>query len=943
MRRAPALAAAALAALALAAPAQAAFGIRGFEVDFAGKDEAPVTQAGDHPFAMTTSLGANFDEGTLTPEGWLRDFSAELPPGMVADTTAYPACTTAQFLDKGEGEAPACPPETQVGVAGVSVKTSGTVVWEAIPVFNVAPPPGVLLRLGFRIVTQNTFIDAKLNNSPPYNGIAASRNTPQIFEVFGAKIQIWGNPSSSDHDELRHPCGPDGNSPPPGDIEAFRFQGGGVGCPVGKNEKPLLTMPTNCSEGLLSSYEALSWEGDADSGFALLDPLTGCGKLTFRPSVDADPTNSAASGPSGLDFELSLQDDGLTSTTGLAASAMRKAVVTLPEGMTVNPSQAEGLEVCSEEDLEAETLEAEPGEGCPQAAKIGTVEVDSPLVGETLQGALFVAEPRRNLAGDSLIAVYLVVRNRDLGIIVIQPIRVDPDPRTGQLIATAEEVPQLPFSSFRLRFREGARSPLITPPRCGGYELTAELHPWSGAPPARKASAFEISSGPGGGPCPAAGAPPFEPGFEAGSQSNAAGAHSPFSMRLTRRDGDQDLTRFDATLPPGVGGILAGVERCADAQIAAAKAKTGKAELASPSCPPGSRLGGVLAGAGAGSQLTYVRGDVYLAGPFGGAPISVVAIVPAVAGPFDVGTVITRQALVVDPRTGQVSADGAQSDPIPHILQGIPLAVRDIQVHIDRPSFTYNPTSCDPFATAASIWGGGSQPFSTADDAPAQKSARFQAASCQSLGFKPRLGLSLRGATHRGAFPALRLVYRPRPADANLSRLALRFPRSEFIEQGHFRTICTRVQFAAGEGNGAQCPAGSVYGRARVFTPILGEPLSGPVFLRSSDNNLPDVVLALQGPPSLEVKLEVPTRIDSIRGGLRAIAGATPDAPVSKVIVEMQGGQKGLFVNSRELCRQKNRASARLTAHSAKRLALKPVVRAQCAKGRRGAKRRGGR
>ena len=334
------------------------------------------------------------------------------------------------------------------------------------------------------------------------------------------------------------------------------------------------------------------------------------------------------------------------------------------------------------------------------------------------------------------------------------------------------------------------------------------------------------------------------------------------------------------------------------------------------------------AGAGVGSQLTYVSGRVYLAGPFGGAPLSAVAIVPAVAGPFDVGTVVYRQALRVDPKSALVTADGGASDPLPRILAGIPLVVRDVQVSIDRSSFTLNPTSCDPFATKASLWGSGANPLSALDDSPVNRSARYQAASCQSLAFKPSLSLKLKGGTRRGTFPALRPFTDPRSGDANLRNPPCASPIRSSSNRVISERSAPRVQYTAGAGNESGCPADSVYGHAaEVFTPILDQPVEGPVFLRSSDNNLPDVVLALHGPPSLPVHVEVPARIDSVHGGLRAIAAGTPDIPVTKAIVSMQGGQKGLFVNSTNICASKHRANVNLDAQNGKSAALKPLMR----------------
>ena len=929
------LAACCLAGLALGAttvqasyPAQGNFGINSFDVVFTNKDGTIATQAGSHPFAMTVTLGANVDAEEV-PEGRLRDILFEQIPGLVGDTAAYPRCSTLDFLEAKEG-VNLCPLDTAIGVSANATSEPG--LWTQNPVFNLTPPPGVLLRLGFRAGgVANIVVDVALEQSNPYNAVAASRNVPQLVQVFGNKTQLWGVPSDPAHDELRGVCGMAQSELPPGEIEGYEFENDtGESCPVAPRPRPLLTLPTDCSKVLVSRFEALSWEGEFDSGSRLIhdaggnpQPFTGCAALGFNPSIGAQPTSRAAQSPTGMDVSLQVEDEGLTSAKPGAhsQSAIRKAVFTLPEGMTANPSLAEGLEVCTQADLGQETLNSAPGQGCPKESKIGTVAVQSPLVEEPIAGSLFVAEPFEN-EFHSLIALYLVIKNADLGVIVKQSVKVEPDPRTGQLVSTTEEIPQLPFSSFTLHFREGGRSPLVSPPLCGTYEAKAVLTPWSGTAPVTSTSAFEIASGPNEGPCPPGGAP-FEPGFTAGSLNNAAGRHSPFVMRLTRRDGDQDLTRFDAVLPPGVVAKLAGVDLCPNIQIALATAKSGKAELASPSCPANSKIGSVWAGAGVGSQLTYVPGSVYLAGPFAGAPLSVVAVVPAVAGPFDVGTVVTRQALDIDPRTGEVSVDGARSDPIPHILAGIPLVVRDIQVSVDRPDFTLNPTNCAPFATEAEIWGGGANPFSLADNSPVLRRARFQAGGCARLGFKPRLGLRLKGGTSRGAHPRLRSIYRPRPGDANLRDLVLRLPRSAFLDQAHIRTICTRVQFAA-----KNCPPASIYGNARAFTPLLSEPLEGPVYLRSSSHNLPDFVAALHG----IVDVEAVARIDSKKGGIRATFTEIPDAPLSKVVVNMQGAKKGLIVNSTNLCGAKHRANTRLDAQSGKQRTIRPLVQADCAK-----------
>jgi hypothetical protein len=298
--------------------------------------------------------------------------------------------------------------------------------------------------------------------------------------------------------------------------------------------------------------------------------------------------------------------------------------------------------------------------------------------------------------------------------------------------------------------------------------------------------------------------------------------------------------------------------------------------------------------------------------------------------------VVVREALTLNPVTAEVEVDGAASDPIPHILKGIPLSLRELEVYADRPAFTLNPTSCAREQARATLWGGGTA-LAPGAEAPVALTAPYQAVDCASLGFSPKLQIDLKGKTGRGRFPALRATVTPRPGDANFSAAVVTLPHSAFLEQSHFKTICTRVQFAAAGGNGAGCPAASIYGHARALSPLLDAPLEGPVFLRSSDHNLPDLVVALHG----LVNIDLASRIDSKGGGIRSTFEAIPDAPVSKFVLEMQGGPKGLIVNSTDLCKSTNRAEARLAAQNGKLDSLRPAVRAQgCGKAQRGAHKR---
>ncbi len=942
-----------LAGLLAAAPASAEFGLNNFDVIFSEPDATPGTflddlpaiQAGSHPFAMTTSFGVNYTGAgnKAVVDGQVKDLLVEQIPGLVGDATAVPRCSTIDFVSILPGTAlPRCADETAVGILSANLINAAPISFNFnAPVYNLEPPPGVAVTLGFNVLNVKVAIDVGLKPDGDYNVVARQSNTPQPLSLFGAALQLWGVPSDPAHDPIRGHCvGSDFEAASIGKID-FTV-GSNASCASSAPAKPFLTLPRSCQGPLASAYEVNSWtdpaswlHGSTLTHDAAVPPnptgFLGCAKLGFSPTIAAQPSADSAESATGLDFSLEFRDEGLTSPEGLGQSQIEKARVTLPEGVTVNPSIGEGLGVCTPTDLERETLAAAPGAGCPNASKIGTVEVQTPLLGEALPGSLFLApqdDPRTATPGaenpfDSLLALYIVVKDPGQGILVKLPAKVEPDPQTGQLITTVEDVPQLPFSRFSLRFREGQRAPLVSPPACGQYTTVAELTP--SADPTQTVvatSSFQIAQGIGGDPCPPGGVPPFKPGFEAGSLNNNAKAFSPFAMRLTRSDGEQDMTKLSSVLPPGVLGKLAGVGKCPEAAIEAAKARTGREELAAPSCPPSAQIGRTQAGAGVGGALTYVGGSLYLAGPYKGAPLSVVSITPAVAGPFDAGTVVVRLGLDLDPVTAQVEVDGASSDPIPHILKGIPLKVRDLQVYVDRPNFVINPTSCDPSSVEATLFGSYLDLFSPLDDVAVALSSRYQAANCLNLGFKPSLKLSLKGGTKRGDHPGLRAVLRPRPGDANIAAARVTLPRSAFLEQSHIRTICTRVQFAA-----ENCPEGSVYGHARAITPLLEEPVEGPVILRSSDNKLPDLVLALKG----LIDVDVSSRIDSFKGGIRNTFEVVPDAPVTRFVLTLQGGRKGLIVNSRDLCEGKvSRVNARFTGQNGKIASLRPQLRPQC-------------
>jgi hypothetical protein len=937
----PVLTAAMALALLAAAPASAAFGLKDLDVTFTNPGGSPPPQAGSHPFALTTVLGvnaANIPGVGEVPEEEVKDLTIGQMEGLVGNPIATPRCSAADFNTRVEGRA-SCPDSTAVGIAAVKAEFTAlppdTNLFLHVPVYNLAPSPGEPAKLGFVALNVPVTVDLHLNNAPPYNIVASLTNIPQALLFYGSEVTLWGNPESSTHNSLRGNCVGE-----PLELTANPVSLGS--CPVNVPEAPFLTLPRACQGPLATLFSAVSWQnptappakGEAVTHDNSVPPkplgMTGCESLGFSPQIEAKPTTGSAESPTGLDFSLDVKDEGLGSPSGRAQSDIKKVEATLPAGMTVNPSAAEGLGACTKAQYEATSLAAT---ACPASSKLGTVQITTPLLEESLEGSLFLAqqddpatsEPEAENPFDSLIALYLVIKSPRYGILVKQAGKVEPDPKTGQLVSTFEDIPQLPFSHFKLHFREGPRPPLISPPGCGTYTTNAVLTPWSGNEPITEGSTFTVNSGVAGGPCPPAGVPPFAPSFEAGSINNNAGSFSPFYMRLTRKDGEQEMTRFDSVLPSGVTGKIAGIAKCPEAAVAAAKAKTGHQELASPSCPQSSEVGHVLAGAGVGSALTYVPGKIYLGGPFAGDPLSVIVITPAVAGPFDAGTVVVREALTLDPTTAEVQVDGAASDPIPHILKGIPLKLRDLRIYIDRPNFTLNPTSCDPEAVKATLFGGFADVFSPADDVPVALGTRYQAANCSSLAFAPKLSLKFTGGTKRNDHPALRAVvsYPPGPGYANIGAAQVTLPHSELIDNAHITNPCTRVQF-----NANQCPPSSVLGTARAFTPLLDEPLEGPVYFRSNggEHLLPDIVADLHG----QFHIVLVGHVDSVHARIRNTFETVPDAPVSKFVLNLNGGKKGLLVNNRNLCAHTLHVKALFTAQNGTERESRPRLGTSC-------------
>lgn len=915
-------------------------GFMDFRAALLGVDGLPIQQAGSSPYQYTTSFAVNtkpvvsggIGEFVEPAGGSVKDINVALPPGLIGNPTAISRCPQQQFTtihhihpgsaDLYQNE---CPDGSAVGFVVVE-QLSGISETLPLPIYNLVPPRGMPAQLGFQIFGAPFYIDTAVRTGGDYGITASLRNATEVNRVTAATVVLWGAVADPSHDELRGHCLNEAALSAPFSLGS---------CSAGLATKPFLRLPTSCEMPLTTEMSFDTWT----------DPLTeqhapstepapvNCAPLDFSPTISAQPQTTVADSSSGLRFNLHLPQNSDPNLPGEAD--LRDAVVTLPQGVTVNPASANGLSACSEAQIgyigknpstNTDEYTPEPAR-CPDASKIGSVEIHTPLLDHPVKGGVYVASQNDN-PFNSLLAIYIAVDDPQSGVVVKLAGHVTPDPSTGQLTARFDHNPQLPFDNFTVEFFDGPRAPLRTPGTCGNYTTTTSMKPWSApesGPDATPADSFAVSTAPGGGPCAGSvAAQPHAPAFSAGALIPFAGSFSPLVVRLARDDGSQGLRGLNVTLPPGLVGRLAGVPYCPQQAIEQAEHRSnpgeGALERDLPSCPAASQVGTANVGSGSGSSPVHVQGNVYLSGPYKGAPLSLAVVTPAIAGPFDLGTVVVRAALYVDPETARVTV---KSDPIPTILQGIPLDVRSIAVNTDRPGFTLNPTNCEPLAVGGEAISLGGQSALLSD--------RFQVGGCRGLDFAPKLSLRVFGNTDRNSKPRFRAVLQAKPGEANIARAQVNLPHSEFLEQNHIKTICTRVQWNAGAGHGAECPPASIYGHARAITPLLDQPLEGPVYLRSSSNELPDLVAALNG----QIDVELAGKVDSgPNAGIRNTFEVVPDAPVSKFILEMRGGKKGLLVNSENLCSKqaKTRAIVRFTAQNGKVESFKPRVANSCGK-----------
>ncbi len=914
---------AALAALAIAiAPAASAIefaqpgGVGSTVNNTAGQ---PERQAGSHP-----DVGVSFhvvQQDPANPESFPVElphrFEIELPPGLVGNPFAAPFCPESGLKGAANGNGAVCPVDSQVGIAHIGAPSIPTI---NSPVYNIEAPKGSPAMFAFNVL--GTVVRLTPTVRPGDYGITMdSGPIGQGIVIPAVEVVIWGVPADPAHNAERF--GP--------------LLGGLFYFPPAEPEGPrkaFLSTATSCPgapEVRTAHIDGWKSIGQFDTESFSSDPngvpfvATGCDKLDFSPTIEARPTTNLGDSPSGLEVDLHVPQN--TNPDGLAEANVKNVSMTLPAGMTVNPSSANGLGACTAEQIglttpvgqEHAVFNGAPAT-CPDASKLGSVEVDTPLIDHPLPGTIYLAEQNQNPFG-SLLALYIAIEDPQTGVTIKLAGHPQPDPRTGQLTVDFDQNPQLPFEDLKVKLFTGPRAALKTPLACGEFKTITDLTPWTSpeGADATPSDSFKIAQGAGASACvKSESEAPNKPSFSAGTVDPTAAAFSPFVLKISRDDGTQPIKAIDTTLPKGLLGKLAGIPYCSDAALAAAAGRSGKEEQASSSCPAASQVGTVNVAAGAGSEPFYAAGKAYLAGPYKGAPLSLAIVTPAVAGPFDLGDVVVRTALNVDPESTQIHA---VSDPIPTILQGVPLDVRSIALTLNRPSFTLNPTSCAPGTVGGSV--------TSVFNQSAALSSPFQVGGCNALGFKPGLSIQLKGATKRIGHPALKATLTAKPGEANIGRAQVNLPHGEFLDQGNLNKTCTKPVLLEGK-----CPETSVYGHATAWTPLLDQPLEGNVYLVGGYGfKLPALVAELNG----QIRVLLVGKIDSgPNKGIRGTFEVVPDAPVSKFVLEMKGGKKyGLLENSENLCKAepaKRRAVVSFTGQNGKVEESKPVVQNQCGK-----------
>jgi hypothetical protein len=900
------------------------FGPGNYEQVAYNEDGSVDTQAGSHPYGLTTTLDLNRTAEAPYQPALPKDLRFNLPPGLIGNPQPFPQCSDAAFNKSIVLFVNECPPNTALGVASITIYEPilGGQFTIASPVFNLKPSVGEPARFGFRAGFAGVILDTSVRTGGDYGVTVSVNNITQLASFLSSQVTFWGVPGDPIHDQSRGwqcinggvwglvteqvaPCKTQNESGPP----------------------PFLSLPTSCTGPLQTTMQADSW-AQAGSFTAPLAPpfepsTDGCNRLPFSSSIGVAPDGQAGSSPSGLTVGIHVPQDALLNTTGLAEANVKDTTVALPTGVVLNPAAADGLEACSEVQI---ALSQDSVSSCPEASKVGTVEIKTPLLPDALTGAVYLAAQNANPFG-SLVALYIVAEDPISGTLVKVAGEVKPDPVTGQLVSTFKDTPQLPFEDLSLHFFGGSRAPLGTPALCGSYTTRAAIAPWSGNDPAEPSSEFQIVSGPDGSAC--ASPLPFSPSLTAGSTNIQAGAFTPFTTTMSREDGQQSLQGIVLHMPPGISGLLSSVKLCGEAQANAG------------TCGADSEIGETTVSVGLGGNPFSVKGGkVFITEGYGGAPYGLSIVNPAKAGPFDLGQVVVRAKIEVDPITAALTITTDNTGPykIPTILDGIPLQIKHVNVLINRPGFTFNPTNCNPMSITGTL--------SSTEGATSALSVPLQVTNCATLAFKPGFKLSTSGRTSRanGASLHVKLTYPKAPfgSQANIGKVKVDLPKQLPSRLTTLQKACPDNTF---NQNPASCSPQSRVGEAKATTPLLPVPLTGPAYFVSHGGaKFPELVIVLSG-FGTTVQLHAETFI-SPAGITSSTFRTVPDVPVGTFELTLPQGKYSALAANGNLCKTKLKMPTAFTAQNGATIKQSTPIgvtgcpKAKKAKGKKGARQK---
>ncbi len=936
------------------------FGVETFELTPENGNGSLDTQAGSHPFQLTTTtvfnsgagnaLNAESSQLELQP-ALPKDLHYELPPGLIGNPTAFPQCPEGLFLSEK------CPTDTSLGVV---LLTIGYPLFSMStnPIYVVTPAPGEPARFGFLVAPAGVpvYLDTAVRTGSDYGVTVNSDNITELSQVLSAQVTFWGVPGDARHDRARNE--------PISENECLNRTGlSAAGCPKDTVSAPFLALPTSCgnpsTEPFQATLEADSWSAPGKPSdeaerkvYTLNDPsvpsiaIDGCNQLSFEPSVKVTPDVTSSSSPTGLNVDVHVPQQEVLNPNGDAEATVRDITVALPEGVAVNPAGGDGLAACSEGLAGYEGPgKVDPGltvatftpvlpnpleQGvnfCPNASKIGEVTIHTPLLANPVKGFVYLASQNENPFG-SLVAIYAVAEDPVSGTVVKLAGDVHLT-ETGQLVTTFEDSPELPFEDAELHFFGGERAPLASPAHCGAYTTNASFVPWSSDEAKPSSSTFNVTNGPDGTPCPGSSLP-FGPSLTGGTINNNGGAFSALSTTIGREDGQQNMSSVSLHMPPGLSGLLSGVELCPEGQANAG------------SCGAGSLIGETTVSAGVGSDpVSVTGGKVYITEKYHGAPFGLSIVNPVKAGPFDLehdtfnpaqdpscDCIVVRARIEVDPSTAALTVTTNNEDEgyaIPHLIDGIPVQIKKVNVLINRPGFAFNPTSCDPMKITGSI--------SSDEGASSPVEVPFQVANCAILKFAPKFSVSTSGKTSKadGASLAVKLTYpnAPQGTQANIARVKVDLPKQLPSRLTTLQKACTNAQF---EANPAGCPSASFIGHAKAITPLIPVPLEGPaIFVSHGGEAFPSLIMVLQG---YGVRIDlVGTTFISKAGITSSTFKTVPDAPVGSFELTLPEGPYSALTANGDLCTSKLAMPTEFLAQNGAKInASTPIGVTGCAK-----------